>query len=128
MLRIVLVSLSLLVTLVGGWTLLSGSAQAQPQFKKYFDKKYFPAEGETAMKKTYETGSCNFCHIGGADDRKHRNDFGKALSKYIKKEDAMDLTFKVKTEMPEKFKAAEQKVLKALEAVEKQPSDPKNKK
>src|SRR5436309_648807 len=109
MLRIVLVGLSLMVTLVGGWAVLGGSAHAQPAFKKYFDQKYFGED--SAMKKTYESSSCNFCHIGGSEDRKNRNDYGKALSKIIKKEDAADLTFKVKNEKPEVYKKAEDKVL-----------------
>ena len=38
MLRIVLVGLSLMVTLVGGWAVIGGSAHAQPAFKKYVDQ------------------------------------------------------------------------------------------
>jgi hypothetical protein len=79
------------------------------------------------MKKAYEMSSCNFCHIGGADDRKHRNEYGQALSKFLKKEDALDLTFKVKNEKPDVYKKAEDKVIKALETVEKEPSNPKDK-
>jgi hypothetical protein len=128
MLRIVLLGVLVMVVAIGVSAVFSDPAQAQPQFKKYFDLKYFPKEGDTAMKKAYEMGSCNFCHIGGAEDRKHRNAFGQALSKHIKKEDALDLTFKVMNEKPEVYKKAEAKVIKAIEAVEKEHSDPKDKK
>jgi hypothetical protein len=127
MLRIALLGLSVMVVAIGVSAVFSDSAQAQPQFKKYFDEKYFPKEGETAMKKAYEMSSCNFCHIGGAEDRKNRNEYGQALSKLIKIEDAMKLTFKVKNETPDVYKKAEQKVIKALETVEKEHSNPKDK-
>jgi hypothetical protein len=128
MLRIVLIGLSIVVAWLGGLALLSVSAQAQPLFKKYFDRKYFPMEGETAMKKAYESSSCNFCHIGGADDRKHRNDYGKALSKLgLKKEDAANLTKKVETDNPVLFKKTEAKVINAIDDAEKEHSDPKDK-
>jgi hypothetical protein len=128
MLRIVLVALSAVVMLAGGWALLGGSAQAQPAFKKYFDQKYFTKGSK--LEAAHTTSSCNFCHIGGtsAESRKNRNALGQALDKLLSKEDADNLTFKVKNEKPEVYKAAEEKVLKALETVEKQPSDPKAKK
>ena len=125
MLRIVLVGVLMLVTLAGGWALVGRPAQAQPAFKMRWDQKYFTEE--SAMKKTYGTSSCNFCHIGGADDRKHRNDYGQALSKLLKKEVAADLTTKKRNEEPDVYKKAEEKVFKALEAVEKQHSNPKDK-
>ena len=85
-------------------------------------------DGDTAMKKAYEMSTCNFCHIGGMDDRKHRNEYGQALDKLLDKEDADNLTFKIKTTKPDLFKKTEEKVLKALETVEKEPSNPKDKK
>ncbi len=123
-----LVGLSLFVALVAGWTLLCDSAAAQPPFKKLFDERYFPNMGDTAMKTAYGTSSCNFCHIGGTDDRKHHNEYGKALKKLLTKKDADDLTFKAEKAMPEIFKVAQAKVRKALETVEKDPSDPNDKK
>jgi hypothetical protein len=126
MLRIVLVGLSVVVAIAGGWALLGGSVQAQPAFKKYFDQKYFTKGSKLEV--AHSTSSCNFCHIGGADDRKHHNEYGQALKKLLKKEDADNLTFKVKNEKPDLYKKTEEKVLKALETVEKQPSNPKDKK
>jgi hypothetical protein len=70
MFRIALVGLSL-VTLIGGWTFVGGSAQGQLVFKSLWDKKYFTEDSE--MKKAYTTSTCNFCHIGGTMDRKNRN-------------------------------------------------------
>jgi hypothetical protein len=83
--------------------------------------------GETAMKKAYEFSSCNFCHIGGATDkeRKNRNAYGQSLAKLLKKEDADDLKFANKGK--DSYKKAEEKVRKALAAVEKEHSDPKDK-
>jgi hypothetical protein len=128
LLRILILGLAVIVSVVGGWAILVGSARAQPAFKKYFDEKYFPMKGDTAMKTAYETSSCNFCHIGGTSEkeRKNRNAFGQALDKLLSKEDADNLTFKKKMDEPDVYKKAEDKVRKAIQAVEKQPSDPKN--
>jgi hypothetical protein len=129
MLRILLLGLLLLATLAGGWCLLGGSADARPEFKRYFDQKYFPAKGEkTAMQSAYTVSSCNFCHIGGSTDeeRKNRNVFGQALAKRLTKKDAEDLSFANKPKNPDAFKKAEEKVLKGLEAVEKEHIDPKD--
>ncbi len=128
MLRIVLFGLLVIAVCVGVSTVFSDSAQGQLLFKKYFDQKYFPMEGETAMKKAYGMSTCNFCHIGGTEDRKNRNEYGQALDKLLEKEDADNLTFKIKTTNPDLYKKTEEKVIKALETVEKEPSNPKDKK
>ena len=108
---------------------LGGTAHARTQYRKYFDQKYFPKDGDTAMKKAYEMSSCNFCHIGGATDadRKNRNAYGQALAKLLKKEDSENLTFKVKNQNPELYQKTEEKVIKALETVENERSEPNNK-
>jgi hypothetical protein len=130
MLRFVLIGLSVLVVLVGVWALMTGPAEAQPTFKPFFDEKYFPKEGDTAMKKAHTMSSCNFCHIGGAtnEERKNRNAYGQALAKRLNAKDAMDLSFASKLKTPDVYKKAQDKIRKALDAVEKEPSDPKDKK
>jgi hypothetical protein len=116
MLRTLLTGFAVVVTLI------DGSALAQPPFKKYFDRKYFT--NDSAMRKTYTTSTCNFCHYAGPDGRKHRTDYGQTLARLLSKEDADNLSFKVRIERPEVYKKAEQKVLQALEAIEKEPSNP----
>lgn len=123
--RVMLVGLLLMVGLAGSWALMGESAKAQPAFKLRWDKKYFYEE--SPMKKAYGMSSCNFCHIGGIEDRKHRNEYGQALSKFIKKADADNLTPTAAKKTPDLYKKTEEKVLKAFEEVEKLPSNPKDK-
>lgn len=127
--RLVLIVLGLVVAAAGYVMLTGDRVQAQPAFKKEFDNKYLGDKNEdTPLYKAWEGKStCNTCHIGGADDRVNRNDYGKALSKLIKKEDAEKLSFKNRMKDPETAKKIEKKIRDALDTVEKQPSDAKDK-
>jgi len=125
MLRAGLACLLATIALVGGWTLIGGAAQGQLVFKTVWDKKYFTEGSE--MKKAYMTSNCNFCHIGGTEDRKHLNDYGKALGKLLNAEDAKNYTISVKLKNPDLYKKTGEKILKAFEMVEKQHSDPNDK-
>jgi hypothetical protein len=85
------------------------AANALPEFKKEFDKKY--AEGPTPEKQSLaeaiKGAKCDVCHDptkgpDGLASKKNHNPYGKALQKYIKKADKKDIA----------------KILKALEAAE----------
>jgi len=55
-----------------------GTADARPQYKKENEAKYKGSSIEDALKEA----KCNACHYGtGKDNKKNRNDYGKALIK-----------------------------------------------
>ena len=122
--RLVLIGLGVLAAITGCWLLGDGAVQAQPQFKTQFDNKYMKDENSPLSQAYGGTSSCNVCHIGGPDDRKHRNAYGQALAKRIKTVDADALKVSPRKKDPEAVKKAEAKVKAALEAVEKERSDP----
>jgi hypothetical protein len=127
--RLVLIVLSLVIA-AAGYAMLTGErAEAQPAFKKEFDNKYLSDKNkDSALYKAWEGKStCNTCHIGNAEEREHRNEYGKALSKYIKKEDADALSFKNRMKDPANAKKVEKKIRDALDKVEKEHSDSKDK-
>jgi hypothetical protein len=86
------------------------AANALPEFKKEFDKKYAPDGGsaeQRALAEAIKVAKCNVCHDpkkgpDGLESKKNHNPYGKALQQYILKKDKKDIA----------------KILKALETVE----------
>jgi hypothetical protein len=114
-----------LVLFAGTWAIVGIQARAQPVFKKYFDQRYFPVDRETAMKTAYKSSTCTFCHVGAPAPGAARNEYGKTLAKVINKKDAEALSFKSKLESPDLYRKTEEKVRRALEWAETQPSNPR---
>jgi hypothetical protein len=69
--------------------LLAQSAMATSVFNKYWRDKYL--DREKVSDEFYRTGrraGCYVCHIKGHPDKKEaRNEYGKAVKKYLDKED-----------------------------------------
>ena len=85
----------------------TSSAYATPVFKKAFDEQY--GKNET-IKKASEEAKCNVCHFGNS--KKNKNDYGKALSELLKKDNYKEDRVKaepeaVKKELEEAFKKVE---------------------
>ena len=85
----------------------TSSAYATPVFKKAFDEQY--GKNET-IKKASEDAKCNVCHFGNS--KKNKNDYGKALSELLKKDNYKEDRVKaepeaVKKELEEAFKKVE---------------------
>lgn len=85
----------------------TSSAFATPVFKKAFDEQYGKNE---AIKKASEEAKCNVCHFGNS--KKNKNDYGKALSELLKKDNYKEDRVKaepeaVKKELDEAFKKVE---------------------
>ena len=76
------------------------NAQATPVFKKHFDKSYVESSDNKDFVEAAKAAKCNVCHYGKS--KKNRNDYGKALSKFLKKDDFK--TSRVKAE-PDKVEA-----------------------
>lgn len=79
-------------------------------FKEVFDKKYVKSppgsDAEKKLAEAVETAKCNVCHVG--ENKKMRNAYGEALKKFLTKKDGKDTD----------------KIIKALDDVAKQHSDP----
>ena len=63
--------------LLVGSVLYSG-ADARPQYKSEFEKKYPKVKAANKI-------TCDACHVTGEKDKKKRNDYGTALAKAIGK-------------------------------------------
>ena len=73
-------------TLLGLW---AGTAQSRPQYAKAFNAMYVKPDGtaeEQAFAALAKDAKCAVCHVG--ESKKNRNDYGKALAKILKPEDA----------------------------------------
>lgn len=81
-----------------------GSVSARPQYKKVSDERY----KDSPIAEAAADAKCNLCHFGKS--KKNRNDFGKALSKYLNKD--------VYTELKSDADKLNEAVTKALEKVE----------
>jgi hypothetical protein len=74
----VIVSLMVLGAVLG----ITAESLALPIFKKTFDEKY--VNGNATLKAKVDVAKCNVCHFGLK--KTDRNDYGKALSNYLKKD------------------------------------------
>jgi hypothetical protein len=102
----------LVVAILFGW---SANSFALPVFKKHFDEKYIGGpDANPDLKKAVETAKCNTCHFGAK--KTDRNDYGKTLSKWLKKD-----AFKAPRLAAEK-EAVQKEVMEALEKAEKEMS------
>ena len=78
-------SLSLIVAVAASFVLANlPAAQAFPNFKMQFDKKYM-SEGSALHKALEGKSNCNVCHVG--TDKKKKNDYGAALDKLLSRDD-----------------------------------------
>src|SRR5262245_46486157 len=98
------------------------TALAFPVFKRQFDARYLAKD--TPLYAAYGGRStCNVCHVGGAMDRDHRNDYGQALAKLLDRSDAEALTIENARRDPRAAQAALRRIDEALTAVEKLPAN-----
>jgi hypothetical protein len=102
------------------------TARAFPAFKRQFDAKYL-AKGTRLYQAYGGRSTCNVCHVGGAMDREHRNDYGRALEKLLDRTAAEALSLENSRRNPQAAQAALKKVSAALETVEKLPAKPHDK-
>jgi hypothetical protein len=108
------------------------SAMAIPPFKNEFEAVYVkenpatPQETALAEAAMATTGKCWVCHVNMSNrgekglGKKIRNNYGKALSQLLKKE---DFGSERRAEEPDKVKAEIQEAMKKVEAMK---SDPDN--
>jgi hypothetical protein len=64
------------------------SAEAFPNFKIQFDKRYM-TEGSALHKVLEGKTNCNVCHVGA--DKKKKNDYGVALDKLLSRDDMQNV-------------------------------------
>lgn len=87
-------------------------AHAVQEFKKQFDAKYVEGNGNAKFVEAAGAAKCNICHDANSKSKKDRNEYGKALSKFLMKDNfkadrIKDEPDKVKAEILEAFKKAE---------------------
>jgi hypothetical protein len=111
----------------GGQAVFRGpAAVAFPAFKRQFDAKYL-VKGAPLYGAYGGRSNCNVCHLGGAMDREHRNDYGQALDKLLDRTDAEALSIENARRDPQAARAAVRKIDEALGAVEKLPANTRQK-
>src|SRR5439155_10260670 len=98
------------------------TAEAFPVFKRRFDAKYL-VKGTPLYEAYGGRSTCNVCHLGGAMDREHRNDYGQALGKLLDRADADALTLENARRDPRAAQAAVRKIDEAFQTVEKLPAN-----
>lgn len=104
--------IGLLVCAVVALSVGSSAVFAIPEASKQF-KDHYPA-----LKEKADEAKCNVCHFGSS--KKNKNDFGKALGEFIKKENYK--ADRVKAE-PEKVKAEFTEAFKKVEATKSKGGD-----
>lgn len=62
-------------------------ALATSEFKKQWTAEYLGEDADDDFKKLGRKTSCNVCHVKGEDKKKVRNEYGNAISKYLKSKD-----------------------------------------
>src|SRR5437773_2609152 len=72
------------LTIVLLCSVVCSTSFALPPFKKAFDE-YYGKNGD--LKKLSETAKCEVCHLPAPEPKKKRNDYGQALSEFLKKAD-----------------------------------------
>jgi formylmethanofuran dehydrogenase subunit E len=89
---------------------LNANVFAIPAFKKTWDAHYLEGNENADFVAAAEEAKCNVCHYGKS--KKNRTDYGKALHKFLEKDDYKSSRVK---EEPEKVKA---EILEAFKKVE----------
>ena len=104
-----------LALLFGCLFLLASPASATSDFSKAWKAKYYSADGVSdEFKSKVKSASCYVCHIKKHPDKKKaRNEYGKAVHKYLKEKDFPKEWVKAnpeeaKAKMLEGFKKANQ--------------------
>ena len=74
-------------TLIAMFGLLASPALATPEFQKEWKSHYLPEGGNPAFKAAAGKAGCNVCHVKREGAKKtERNEYGKAVSEFLKKE------------------------------------------
>ncbi len=120
------VVLALLLACLGQAVFRGPPAAAFPAFKRQFDARYL-VKGSPLYEAYGGRSRCNVCHVGGAMDREHRNEYGRALDKLLDRADAEALGVENARRDPQAARAARQKIEAALDAVEKLLAEPRDK-
>ncbi|TWT53012.1 hypothetical protein Pla22_06400 [Rubripirellula amarantea] len=64
------------------------TAMATPEFGKQWKNEFAPKDGNEAFYKEVKKVNCNVCHVKDHPDKKKaRNEYGKAVHEFLKKED-----------------------------------------
>ena len=134
------VEMSCLCGTLAGWLVVAGFANqalAVTAFKNEFFETYVKENPSTAVEKTFaeaanaKTGKCWVCHVNMSKynppetglGKKVRNNYGKAISGLLKKDDFSSERRKAE---PDKVKAEIQAALKKVAAMKSNPDDPKS--
>jgi len=95
--------------LFGCFAFLTSPVLATSDFSKQWKAKYYNDNENDDFRKMVRTQACYICHVYKEDKKKVRNEYGKAIHKFLKAEDYPKEWIK---ENPEEFK---KKVYEGLE-------------